>query len=467
MSITQLTTPAADAPTLAWYRGLTSRQWFVLLVCCMAWFFDTLDMQLFVLARAPALKELLGPTATPADISRFSGLATSLFMIGAATGGILFGILGDRWGRAKTMFTAVFAYSLFTGLSGFSTSWIDFSFYRLLAGIGIGGAFGAAVALVAETMPARSRSYALGFMQALAAVGNMFAAGLSFFIPPGHTLHGLPGWRIIFLIGVLPAFLASLVMRKLREPEAWLRAKESQSQRSAGSPRLGSLRELLTNPELRRNTLVGIALGFAGVTGLWAIGFYLPELIRTAVPKDSADWYVSLGMLLFNAAAAAGTFALTFIMNRFGRRFGFALIFLFAIVTITGVFGFMTTPQQVWWMAPLLGIGTLSVFGGYSIYFPELFPVRLRATGTGICYNTARYVSASAPFTLGMLTVLLAAPAGSDRAKAGLSSLTLLSALGSVDNPIRYAAVIVASAFLIGLVALFFAPETKDKSLPQ
>src|SRR5206468_1592926 len=105
--------------------------------------------------------------------------------------------------------------------------------YRLLAGIGIGGAFGAAVALVAETMPARSRSYALGFMQALAAVGNMFAAGLSFLVPPGHSIHGLPGWRIIFLIGVLPAFLASLVMRKLQEPEAWVRAKESQSHATA------------------------------------------------------------------------------------------------------------------------------------------------------------------------------------------------------------------------------------------
>jgi len=452
---------------MSWYEGLTAHQWFVLLVCCLAWFFDTLDMQLFVLARAPALKELFGTGVASGIISKFSGIATSFFMVGAATGGIIFGILGDRWGRAKTMFAAVFAYSMFTGLSAFSTSWVDFSIYRLLTGIGIGGTFGAAVSLVAESMPARSRSYALGFMQALAAVGNMVAAGISFVVPPGLVLHGISGWRIIFLIGVVPAFLTALVMRKLKEPEAWIRAKERQSdEHMKKSGRMGSLRELFTDPQLRRNTLVGIALGLAGVTGLWGLGFYLPELIRTAVPKESADWYVSLGMLLFNAAAAAGTFGLSFVMNRFGRRLGFALIFSIAIVSITGVFGFMTKPDQVWWMAPLLGVGTLSVFGGFSIYFPELFPLRLRATGTGICYNTARYVSASAPFTLGMLTVVLAADAGSDRAKAGLSSLTLLSSLGSVDNPIRYAAIIVASAFLIGIFALPFAPETKGKALP-
>jgi len=473
MPTDQLLIAPPDKPALAWYQGLSRHQWFVLLVCSLAWLFDTMDMQLFVLSRNPAMTELLGSWAANNGINKFGGIATSFFMVGAATGGIFFGVLGDRWGRAKTMFAAIFTYSIFTGLSGFSTNWFDFSIYRLLAGIGIGGTFGAAVSLIAETMPARSRSYALGFMQALAAIGNMVAAGVSFLIPPSLIQHGISGWRMIFFVGVVPAFLGAMVMRKLKEPAAWIKAKEDRlAGTSDNTQRLGSLRELFSDRQLRRNTLVGIALGLAGVTGLWGVGFYLPELIHTVVPKTTdnwkatADWYASMGMLLFNAAAVLGTFALSYIMNRLGRRAGFAIIFLIAILTITGVFGFMTKPAQVWWMAPLLGIGTLSVFGGFSIYFPELFPVRLRATGTGVCYNTARYVSASAPLTFGMLTVWLSADAGTPRSANGLASLTILSSLGSIDNPIRYAAIILASAFIIGLAALPFAPETKGKPLP-
>jgi len=125
-------------------------------------------------------------------------------------------------------------------------------------------------------------------------------------------------------------------------------------------------------------------------------------------------------------------------------------------VSVFIVFGFMTQPNQIWWMAPILGLGTLTIFGGYSIYFPELFPSRLRASGVGFCYNTARYLAATFPFVLGYLTT----------AYADLH-LTLLSSLGSIDSPFRYAAFTVASVFLLGLAVIPFGPETKGKPLPE
>jgi MFS family permease len=457
--------PEPDTAPLPWYRGLSGYQWFVLAVCWLSWFFDTLDANLYLLARAPAIRDLLGDAATtPGVVIKYSGYATTILMLGWATGGIVFGILGDRWGRAKTLFLAVLFYSIFTGLSAFSVTWIDFSAYRFLTGMGVGGTFAAAVSLVAEVLPARSRPYALGCLQALAAVGNMTAAGISFLLPPGIEMHGVSGWRLLFIIGILPAFLVLFVMRRLKEPEGWVRAKAEGAR--GGSPQagrgMGSMRDLFGNPRWRRNLLVGVALGLAGIMGLWGIGFWLPELVRDAVPAATADekarqdWYCSLAMLLFNGGAAVGTVLFTMLMGRINRRPAFALAFAVALASVLGVYGFMTRQDQVWWMAPLLGVGTLTVLGGYSIYFPELFPTRLRATGVGFCYNTARYVAAAAPFTLGLLTTFYQD-----------WHPTLLSSIGSVDSPFRYAAFSVAVVYLAGLFVLRYAPETRGQPLPE
>jgi MFS family permease len=456
------TNAAAPLPTdpnaaLPWYRGLTGYHWFVLLVCWLAWLFDTMDQQLFLLARAPAMKDLLGEPSTPERIKLYASIATSILMLGWATGGIIFGILGDRLGRVKTLIIAVLAYSIFTGLSALSTTWIDFSIYRFLTGLGVGGTFGAAVSMVAEVIPARSRPFALGFLQVLAAMGNMSAAALSLVVKPGALWWNIPGWRWLFVAGILPALLVLVIMRRMKEPESWVKAKEAGARSDAKEKgqQMGSLRELFGDPRWRRNVIVGIILGLAGIMGLWGIGFWLPELVRDVVTTD-ADYYVSMAMLLFNGTAAVGTYLFAWLMSKIGRRSAFAIIFVAALASVLGVFGFMTTPSQIWWMAPLLGLGTLTVFGGYSIYFPELFPTRLRATGVGFCYNTARYLAALAPLTLGTLTTLY-----KDK------GFTLLSSLGSIDSPFRYAAFTVASVFAVGLVVLLFAPETKGKPLPE
>src|SRR3954447_711055 len=204
----------------AWYKELSSYHWFVLTVASLGWLFDTMAQQLFNIARVPAIRALLG--ATPGDaamartVSEQAGYATMIFMIGWATGGVLFGILGDRLGRAKTMIMTILLYSLFTGISVFAQGIWDFNLYRFLCGLGVGGQFAVGVALVAETMPDRARPYALGMVQALSAVGNMLAA-ITGIVLGQMEQSGIiaNAWRWMFLAGAAPAPLALLVFKKL------------------------------------------------------------------------------------------------------------------------------------------------------------------------------------------------------------------------------------------------------------
>jgi MFS family permease/predicted NBD/HSP70 family sugar kinase len=208
----------------AWYRDLTGYQWFVLAVASMGWAFDTMAQQLFNLARKPAIKELLGPGATGPTIDQQAAYATAIFMIGWAIGGVYFGQLGDKIGRAKTMMITILSYSLFTGLSLFATSVVDFNIYRFLCGLGVGGQFGIGVALVAETVPARARAHALGTVQAASALGNMLAATAGILLGQWEQSGAITGaWRYMFAAGALPAPLdpgfvpASLWIRAFRE----------------------------------------------------------------------------------------------------------------------------------------------------------------------------------------------------------------------------------------------------------
>jgi MFS family permease len=492
---------------LPWWRELTQYHWFVLIVAALGWLFDTMDQQLFVLARTPALTDLLGSGTDPATITRMGGLATTIFILGWATGGLVFGLFGDRWGRARTMMVTILIYSLFTGLSAASVSFYDFAFYRFITGMGVGGEFAAGVSLVAEAMPTRARPYALGLLQALSAVGNMMAAGISFLLPPQIELQGVAGWRWMFLVGIAPAMLVIVVRRRLKEPESWVKAKLQLAAAAATIPsaddesvqppetmrrgesvqsgeamqqtppkdelhrQMGDLRELFGDPRWRYHTIIGVTLAMAGVMSLWGVGFWTPELVRNNVLKGEAprvqDNYASLTSLLQNFGAFFGIYAFSLLTGMVGRRIAFAIAIFLGLSATIMVFGFMTEKEQIWWMIPILGFCTLMIFGGYAIYFPELFPTRLRSTGTGFCYNVARYLAAVSPFILGHLAGAFRAAEGTDRYEAGLSSLTFLSSVGSVDSAFRYAALTVAMIYLLGLVVLPFAPETKGKPLPE
>ena len=213
-----------------WWAGLSGYQWFVLVVCILGWLFDTMDQQLFNIARSKAITELNG-----GPNPNLNGVATCIFMLGWATGGMIFGILGDRHGRAKTMTLTILLYSVFTGLSALSVGVWDFAFYRFLTGLGVGGEFAVGVTLVAEVMPQRARSHALAWLQACSAIGNITAAFVGLAL---SQLSDLRAWRYMFLVGAIPAFLAIFITRRLREPERW------QAMRNQKNVKLGSIREL-------------------------------------------------------------------------------------------------------------------------------------------------------------------------------------------------------------------------------
>src|SRR5947209_16903424 len=264
--------PPADVTTedvsVPWYKMLTRYHWFVLFVAALGWLFDCLDQQLFVLARPAAMKSLVPELETPQltdQARRQAGdIVTSIFIAGWACGGLLFGMLGDRIGRAKTMIMTILLYSLFTGLSALSTGVYDFALYRFLTGLGVGGEFAVGVALVAEVMPGRARPYTLGLLQALSAVGNISAAFINLGMG-GLQEAGLVEsyWRPLFVIGALPALLALLIRRRLKEPERW----QQVSHEGAVARQLGSYRALFEHPLWRKHALIGLALAFSGVVG--------------------------------------------------------------------------------------------------------------------------------------------------------------------------------------------------------
>jgi MFS family permease len=439
-----------EAPRSA--EVITAYHWLVVIIASCGWLFDCTGQRIFVLAREPALRELLATGATDAAVKSWSGWATAVMMIGWATGGILFGMMSDRWGRVKTMIATLLAYTVFTGLTGFSRTGTEFLLYRFLGGLGIGGMFGAATTLVAESVPGRVRSLALGTMQMLSSFGNIIGSLLSRWVPPGQAdfLHGYAGWRFVFFAGALPVILAVPIALLLREPQPWLEAKRKAKESGDPTKHVGSVLDLFRHPTWRRNTFVGIALGLSGMAGLWGIGFFSPELISTALkqePQKVVDTVRAYGLTFQDIGSFFGILTMTFAATYFGRRIAFLAAFTLCLATTIFVFNNLQTGTQAYWMLPLMGFAQLSVFGGYSIYFPELFPTRLRGTGVSFCYNTVRYLAAAFPPTLMALNAIM-------RER-------------QVIEPFRKAATVLSLIFLLGMVALIWAPETKGKPLPE
>src|SRR4030095_4120614 len=209
-------------------EGVTAYHWLVVIIASCGWLFDCMDQRLFILARESALKELLQNDAQAlATVKTYIGYATTSMILGWATGGIIFGMMSDKLGRVKTMVATLLIYSGCTGLCGIATSWVDFTIYRFLAGLGIGGMFGAATTLVAQSVPSRLRAIARGALQALSATGNILGSLISLQVPPGATtlFGGFAGWRVLFFVGILPAVLVAPIVFLLKEPDPWLKAK--------------------------------------------------------------------------------------------------------------------------------------------------------------------------------------------------------------------------------------------------
>jgi MFS family permease len=512
---------ASPSPVGPWWRELNRYHWFVFLLAAFGWLFDCFDQQIFTMSRSITMRDLL-PAADGPTQTTYGTWATSIFILGWATGGLIFGKMGDRWGRAKTMALTVLVYAACTGLSGLANGWGMFTVFRFLTGAGVGGEFAVGAALLAEVMPDRARPHALGSLQALSAVGNILAAFSLGIVVPSEGLGW--GWRGLYYLGALPALMAVFVFWRLREPERWVAAKAAAA-RAHQTDRFGRIRDLFSDPQWRRHTLVGLGLAVAGQIGLWGVGFYTPELIDAAIPTVEAGTrpkieaivaadspaayaervsrldekerrkYVELvarlsareqkldtslvlatplsleqkirfqtlltrtvtegdktrlksrGGMLQQIGAFCGMLAFTALAARSGRRFSFLVALLVAWASLLFTFATFQEAWQIWYLWPILGFCTLAPFGGYAIYFPELFPTRLRTTGTSFCYNVGRYITAFGVLILGHLA-------------QALHGLTPIPGF-------RLAAMLLSSAYLVGIVALIWAPETLNQPLPE
>lgn len=476
MPSSPVVTSAADHPApypgWRWFRELNRYHWFVLLVAALGWLFDTMDQQLFALAKTPAMQELLREP-TKDNVTLGATVTTSVFLVGWAFGGLIFGALGDRIGRARVMLWTIVIYSVCTGLSAFSTSIWDFSVYRFLTGLGVGGEFAVGVALVAEVMPARVRSYALGLLQASSTVGNSLGAVLSMALGAlessgafaGATLGGfaVTSWRLMFIAGTLPALLALVIRARLKEPETWVVARRKRiDEPGPAGAQFGSYRALFADARWRHNALVGLAMGCSGIIGLWGIGFFSYDLfegvltrrfeelgVPADVAKGSKAFWKGVTSLLQNFGGFFGMYLFGFAAARIGRRLTFAICYVAAMLSTAMVFAWLDQFHELFWMIPLMGFCQLSLFGGFAIYLPELFPTHLRSTGISFCYNVGRVLAAIAPLAIGLLTTQVFTP---DR---------------GFQEGFRWAAVSMCAAFLVGLVALVYAPETRGQPLPE
>jgi MFS family permease len=426
-----------------WYAGITAGQWLVLAIASAGWVFDVYEAQLFTIFKTPMLKELLG--GSNPDLEWHAYVAFALFLVGGAVGGLGFGILGDRIGRVRVMSLTILSYSVFSALTFFARTVWQVDALRFLVALGTGGEWAIAAALVSETFPVRARANASGIFHASSVLGVALASWT------GMVLNEPGQWRWGFLLGLAPALLVLWIRTSLSEPERWqavkleveLGAKEDELVLSGRE--LGSVAELLGDRRWRSRALLGLALASVGLATYWGIFASGPDLVREVLGPGVSDAErqaaSSWAYLLMNFTGGLfGLLAFAPIASWKGRRFAFVLYHLGALVLVPITFLGARTYEQTLWLLPAMAFFVVGMHAGYAIYFPELFPTRLRATGSSFCFNLGRVVGAAILLVRGALG-----------ARLGL----------------RHAVVGVAGLFLAGLVLLAFAPETRGQNLPE
>lgn len=424
-----------------WYSDVTPYQWLVLAIASAGWMFDAFEGQLYNLTRVQMLSDVLHVGKQAAEIKNYGDTLLAVFLAGGTVGGLLFGSLADKWGRRPTMAVTILMYSIFSGLTFFATSLWQVGVLRFLVAMGVGGEWGVAASLVAEVFPPRARAHASGIFHATSIFGIWIAA-----------LAGLAvgaQWRYAYLIGIVPALLILWVRRSVKEPESWEAAGQKAAE-DAGPP-MGSFKDLLFNPRWNKRAILGMLLAAVGLGTFWCITVAGFDLVTDFLRRNSLSG-AATGHLIYDPKFAYGivetTGGLLGLLSfgplsvRLGRRRAFGLVHLGSLIIAPII---CYAPQAYWQLfllLPVFGFLTFSMHAGYAIYFPELFPTHLRATGTGFCFNGGRILAATMLLLSGWL-----------KSRNGMD--------------LRLAITLLALFYPIGMLLIYFMPETKGQPLPE
>lgn len=455
-----------------WYEGISRYQWLVLLIASLGWIFDIFEGQIFVASMRDAMPALLDVAKDNKLVTRWNDWAFGSFLLGGAVGGVLFGMLSDKIGRSKTMVVTILFYSVFTCVTAAAQAPWQMVMLRFFVAMGVGGEWAVASAMVAEVMPDRSRPVMSSIFHASSVFGTLLAAAAGAFVVGNPEF----GWRWGFALGAIPALLTLWIRWKLREPDQWVKARDRAAKDV--TQQTGHIVELFRGVNLR-NTIVGVSLASIGLVTFWGGHIYGKNaLLRDAQREALIDEGVStkgpaadapeakkkqyqkakeaafkkhnsrikraemLSMVLITIGGGLGLVLFGTISNRLGRKGAFILYHVVAFFMMVLLFQVLiannASPTVLAITLPIFGFFTLGMHAGYAVYFPELYPTRLRGTGAGFCFNMGRLATAAAFVIFGVFPV-----------------------------PPENKAVMLAPLYLVGVVVVLFARETRGQVLPE
>ena len=436
------------------FLDMNGYQWTVILAAWLGWGFDIFDSLLMNYVAPTAVPTLLGLTIGSAEAQgatlRWTGILTSVLLIGWCVGGIIFGKVADRIGRTKTLLLTMLLYSLGTAACAFAPNIWILLIFRIVSSLGIGGEWAAGAAMVAEVVPEHRRVEAGALLYTASPFGLFLATFVTYQVTGVYFTDASVSWRYVFLFGLIPAGVAFLIRLFIKEPERWKRVAHEHR---------AKISELFSAKYLPL-TISGFCVAVTALITYWSGNAFIPVVAKglaqrewtaltnagnTAMPSMEimGQQWVRTATNIFNLGGLIGTLLVIPAAKILGRKKMFFVYFLGSAVSLLVAFGFNLDPQTRFYMYFPIGLTTYGVFGSFTFYLPELFPTRLRATGAGFTYNVGRLIAAFGPFLVGSI------------AAAGTNAL----------DSAMYVLFWVGIVPVVGLFLLPFVIETKGREL--
>jgi MFS family permease len=413
--------PALRAPSVVarfWPPSTTCAERSSLIAGALGWMLDAMDVMLYSLVLAYLIREFSMSTRT-------AGLLNSLTLVASAIGGLIFGVVADRIGRTRSLMASILLYSLASAACGLVHSIPQLAVFRFLLGLGMGGEWSAAAALIAETWRPEHRGKALGLMQSSYAIGEAIAAGVVLVVLPHF------GWRAVFFVGVLPALMVLWIRRDVPEPESWKRRAQSAS----SAPRKSILGVL--SPKTLRLGAIAATMNAFTLFGFWGLFTWIPAYLSLPIAQGGRGISFSKSttfFLVLSAGKWVGYIGFGAISDVWGRKKPYFLYLTLAAILVP-IYGMVHTESLLFVLGPIVAFFGAGYFSGYPAMAAEIFPGEVRATAMGLSYNAGRIFSAAAPFVIGAL----AQRHGIGPAFSLLAGAFMIAALLSIPLPESHA----------------------------